>query len=215
MRYILAFIALFAAAGSVFAQQSGWRVADSVKARVDDTVITQSQLRSEGEFARLEGEPGILTDVELLRRLVRRRLVVAEATKLRMSVPPEEVRKGVDRLAGFAGGEEKLAAVAGALGMTSADLERRAADMALVERYLGFRRESAYVSESEVRAYVAKNPEIAGSRPIAKVRDEVREFLAAEKYREELDRWIDRQLNLGRVRIIPVAEVSPVIEKLR
>jgi hypothetical protein len=215
VRYILAFIAVFAAAAGFCAQEGDWRVADSVKARVDDSVITQSQLRAEGELAKLEGETGVLTDVELLRRLVRRRLVVAEATKLRMSVPPEELKDSMTSLAVSAGGEARLASVAGALGMTSADLERRAGDMALVERYLGFRRESAYVSESEVRAHVAQNPEIVGSRPIAKVRDEVRELLATEKYREELDRWIDRQLNLGRVRIMPVAEVSPAVEKLR
>lgn len=59
-----------------------------------------------------------------------------------------------------------------------------------------------FVPEGEIRAFIAQQGGGAGERPPAEVRDEVRARLAEEKYRKELDEWIDRQEREGRVYLI-------------
>ncbi len=199
-------MALAAFAIALADEREGRVVADMVLARVDEAIITTSLLRGERTLLEIEEGASKLPDIEFLRRLIRRRLIVAEAGKLRLSATKEEIAALVEDLERKAGGEQALQNTLFSIGLSQEDIARRAEEKALAARFLALKRASVYVSESEVRSHIAQNPSADGEKPIAKVRDEVRELLASRKYQEELDKWIDRQIAQGRVRIIPVSD---------
>lgn len=176
---------------------------DTVVARVDQSVITWSQVTQEIAIRRLAGEsdrplePRAVADA-----LVRRRLLVAEARKMRLTASPAEVQTEVKAVIDAAGGPEAFAARARRVGLTQEDLSRRAAELVLEQRYLDLRRDMTYVPESEVMSFYSGQVEALGGRPLAEARDELRAFLARKKYQQDLDEWIARQVAQGRVRIL-------------
>ncbi|NTU60308.1 MAG: hypothetical protein HGA98_04540, partial [Deltaproteobacteria bacterium] len=133
--------------------------------------------------------------------LIRRRLLVAEAQKMRIEVSPADVAADVRTLAA-AGGEpsvfwERLKQ----LGLGEAELGRRCRDLLLTTRYLSLRQEMTYVPEAEVRAYYGEHGGDFKGTPLFQVREEVRALLSKKKYEQELDQWFSRQIDDGRVRV--------------
>jgi hypothetical protein len=182
------------------------QVLDALVARVDSEVITWSRLVQERELRRLGGAPESELTPEVLREtLVRRRLLVAEARKLRLEVSAAEAREDVAFLV-RAGGGEAFWKRARRLGLDPAQLEERAAQQLLVRRYQDLRREMTFVPESEVRAFFFAQDPVPAQGSLAEMRDEIRTQLAERKYREELDRWLKRQVAEGRVEWLPLPE---------
>jgi hypothetical protein len=200
----------------LWAAVSHGRLLDALVARVDQSVITWSQVVEELAIRRLAGEsdqplgPRAATDV-----LVRRRLLVADARKMRLVAPPSEVeaevKAEVKALAGPAGNASAFEAALRKLGLSKEDLNRRATEIVLMRRYLALRRDMTYVPESEVRSFYAGQVDVLGGRPLAEVRDEVRSVLAQRKYQQQLDEWIVRQVAEGRVRVMEPAGGWPAV----
>lgn len=181
------------------------QVLDAIVARVDDGVIAWSQVLQELELRRLEGEPeSSLAADAVLEFLVRRRLFVKEAEKLRLDVDSDDPSEAVDALAAT-GGEIFWKRVAAA-GLSRTDLVERARRRNLADAYLDLRREMTFVPVSEIRRFHAARPAAFGDRPLAEVREEVRVRLAAAKYERELTEWLDRQFAEGRVRRLGVPQ---------
>ena len=178
---------------------SGAQVLDALVARVDTEVVTWSRVVQERELLRLGGARAAELTAEAVREtLVRRHLLVAEARKLRLEVSGAEAREDVEVLVRAAGGEAFWER-AGRLGLDRAQLEERAARQLLVRRYQELRREMTFVPESEVRTFFFEQTSLPEESSLADVRDEIRTHLAERKYREELERWIRRQVAEGRV----------------
>jgi hypothetical protein len=175
------------------------QVLDAIAARVDKGVITWSQVLQEIHLRRLEGEsdarlqPGTVLD-----SLIRGRLLFAEAEKLRLNVDPREVSALVEATASSSGADEFWEQV-NAMGLTQTEVLERSRQRMLVKSYLELRREMTFVPDTEIRAFHVHNSDTFGGRPLSEVREEVRAYLAEEKYREELEQWIDRQIAEGRV----------------
>lgn len=179
-------------------------ILDSLVARIDQEVITWSQVLQEVEIRRLTGESESLTGPPLVRRaLVKRRLLIVEAEKLRIEVSDAEVGEAMTSLSAASEKQEFWERVA-AIGIGRRELEVRARELILERRYLDLRREMTFVPESEIRSFYAEHQEALGGRPLAEVRDEVRAYLAQREYQEELDAWIDRQVQEGRVMLFPL-----------
>ena len=201
---VLGPLVLCLALGGFHTRVAAAQVLDALVARIDDGVITWSLVVQERELRRVGGAPEVeLGDAAVLDALVRRRLLVAEAKKLRLEVGVDEAREDVEYLVRAAGGERFWARVA-KLGLDRRQLEERAARQILVRRYLDLRREMTFVPESEVRAVFRDQGAAARQRVLAEVRDEIRAQLAETKYREELARWIKRQVAEGRVELMPL-----------
>jgi hypothetical protein len=180
-------------------------VLDGIAARIDRGIITWSQVVQEAYVRRLTGEPEGGTSLSaVLDALVERRLLLAEAEKLRLDLGPGEISGAVERLAREWETERFWERVK-AVGLTRSDLEKRAREVLLVKKYLDLRREMTFVPEAEIRASYAAEL-VRGEEPRPEFRDEVRARLAESKFRAELARWIDRQKAEGRVHLIPLRE---------
>jgi len=184
--------------GALWAAKAPAQVLDAIVARVDQGVVTWSEVLQERELLRLEGAPTSLLEWgAVTEALIRRRLLVAEAEKLRLEVDDGAVGKEARALTGLDGG-----AVLPSLrrvGLDRPALERRAHERALMDQYLGLRREMTFIPEAEIRkAYLGQ----AGRQEqasLSEAYDQLRAQLAERVFQQELDQWIDRQVKEGRV----------------
>lgn len=196
MRRLLAALAALALGTPAVAE-----LLDAIVARVDDEVITLSQLRQESKFRSLLGQEGGEGGFEALRRsVVRERLMAREAEKLRLPVPDEAVAAEIAALGlGPAG---TIAEGLAASGLAPPDVEGWARRRALAGRFAELRREMTFVAEADLRAWHARYAEALGNAPVDEVRDDLRDYLTQRKNREELAQWLDRQVAEGRVDLI-------------
>ena len=185
MRRVLLLIMLLLLSSAIMAEE-GWELVDGILAKVDDKLITLSDVRAERAVLRWQGEENALPVSEVVRDLVKRALIVSEASKLRINATEDEVRGELAVLAGAGGPPSLFWEEMANIGVTRAEVEERARAVSLVARYLAFRRETTYVSESDVRKYYSDKAVELGGKSLAEVRDEVRERLAEEKYSVEL-----------------------------
>ena len=177
------------------------QVLDAIVARVDQSIVTWSEVLQEQEILRVEGASETALDpAAVVDTLIRRRLLVAEAEKLRIDAEEEAIDEEVRKLEGR--NEGAVSSTFQRLGLERRTLERRARDLALVRQYLDLRREMTFVPESTIRKqYVARS---GGGGSLAEARDQLRDVLAAEAFQEELNQWVDRQVAEGRVVRNPV-----------
>ena len=175
------------------------QVLDALVARIDDGVITWSELVQERELRRVGGAPDAELAYETVRQaLVRRRLLVAEAKKLRLEVEAAEAREDVEYLVRAAGGDAFWHWVA-QLDLDRRQLEERAARQILVQRYLDLRREMTFVPESEVKAFFRDQSAATRPQVLAEVRDEIRERYQRDKEEELFRRWLDGARDEARI----------------
>lgn len=184
-------------------------VLDALVARVNGQPITWSQVVRETEIRRLSGEPPSLQHPMLVREgLIRRRLLLFEAEKLRLEADPAELDRSLADLTDRSGGKARFEIHLRKLGGTPARLRERARQMVLVEKYRALRRETTFVAEAEVQRFYRSQRDVFGpDRGTAEVRDEIRDYLARKKYQKALDGWLDDQVAAGRVELmtLPVA----------
>lgn len=196
---------LLFAGGAAFAQtgEPAWTVVESVVAKVDDDVVTLSDLEAELLCAaREDPRPagGARSPETAVREIVRRKLLVTQARKLKMEVPPEEIAGETDELAAMGRGPEEFWARLSAHAIGRPEIARRTEEVALVRNYMTLKRRSTYIPETEVRAYYRDNAGEFLEMPLSDVRDEIRERLALKKFETDMDNWIEAQMKLGRVR---------------
>jgi len=203
MRRAVLFLLLAALALPAWAGEGDWILGDGILARVDREAVTLTEARLEAKIAEREGRYRSVEAAGL--DLVKRRLFVAEAEKLRFQNTPEEVDAAVAELAAKGGGES-LDAWFARVGVTRTDIERRAGEILLMRRFLALRRETTYVSESQVRLFYAENAEVLGDRPLSEIHDTIQAYLTSKRFRTDLDAWIEKQVALGRILLDRLAE---------
>lgn len=189
------------------APPSDWVLADSTVAVVDGAVITLSDVVTETIILRWAsgGSNKDFSREAVVRDLVRRRALVAQGRKLRFTATPAEVAAEVRYLAESGGSPAVFRETMARFGLRDADIEGRARDTLFERKYLDLKRQSAFVPETQVRSYYAEHLDLFGNRDLSTVRDEIRERLASQKSREQIDAWIERQVAEGRIRYVPGA----------
>lgn len=197
-RFVFAVVAIFAAgAVAASAADDGWIFADTVLGRVDREAVTMADVRAEAAVSLLEG--GSVRDPDLTARaLMQRRLLMAEAVKLRFTASAEETVAVLAEMERVAGGTDVFRQWMVETGLPRRELERRAREIILSRRYLALRRETTYVPETEVRRVYAENASVFGERSFSEVHDVLRRHLASVKFRADLDQWLEKQVLLGR-----------------
>ena len=203
-RILLLLLALFWSLEASCAQ--GWRKEEAVIAKIDDQVIALSDLRAEllilawGDGALMPNPPDVAT------QMVRRKLLISQAEKLKMEAAQGEVAAQVDKLAQKGPGADAFWEKMKALGLDRRDVERRFREVALTNSFIALKKRSTYISENDVRTYFREQKALYSDKSLGDVRDEIREQLASAKYQTELADWIQSQINIGRVRILALPD---------
>jgi hypothetical protein len=196
-RFVFLTAAFLAAATAASFADEGWIFADTVLGRVDREAVTMADVRAEAAVALLEG--AIVREPDLTARaLMKRRLLMAEAVKLRFTASAVETAAVLAEMERAAGGPDVFRQWMADAGLSRRELERRAREIVLARRYLALRRETTYVPETEVRRVYMEYASVFGERSFSDVHDLLRKHLAAVKFRSDLDQWLEKQVLLGR-----------------
>jgi hypothetical protein len=174
------------------------QVIDGIVARIEDDIITLSELRELAAYQQLlDGHAQ--TDEELRSELIEQWIVNNEATGTHFPLPAEaEVDREISRIQnGFpdsATFERRL----GAVGLTPAGLRRVVTRQIYLARYLDYKfRPSIQIDEAAMEAYYRDHlvPELqAKGQPVAPLTDvtnQIRELLIEQGVNEHTAAWFE------------------------
>lgn len=198
---ILALAMVHALAPAVQAQQ----VVDRIVARVEDDILTQSEVRELGRFQQLVngagagGRKDLPGENELIERLIDQWIVNAEATGARFPQPAkEEVQKEVERLATQFGTADVYRARLLELGLTAESVARHVKRQIYLARYLDYKlRPVTHVESAQVETYFREEllPELRrrgqDAPALASVEGQIRELLTQREISARAAKWLE------------------------
>jgi len=173
------------------------QIVDAIVARIEDDVITLSELRELASYQQLlDGRSQ--SNEEVRSELIEQWVVNNEATTARFPLPAQtEVDREVGRLettSGSAAYQQRLAAV----GLTPAAVRRIITRQIYLARYLDYKfRSSIQVNAAAVEAYYRDHlvPELQAKGqqppPLTDVTDQIRELLIEQGVNERTAAWFD------------------------
>ncbi len=195
MRGAITWLALFLGqAGLLPAQQ----VVDRIVARVEDDIITLSEVRELGRYQQLvQGRSD--SDDRLLAQLINQWIVKTEATAARFPRPIEaEVNRELERLEKQFPSTEAYRARLRELGLSSAAVRRLVERQLYLARYLDYKfRPAAQVEAAAIEKYYREElvPALAArgqaAPPLENVQDQIRELLVERDISARADRWLE------------------------
>lgn len=172
-------------------------VVDRIVLRIEDVVITQSEVRELGCFSALAGGERA-SDDELIERLISQWIVMTEIETTRYSPPPAAA---VDELmaqyeASLGTPAERSARLA-ACGLNETRLRKLVERQIWMARYVDYRfRAAVQVYDEEINAYYRDElvPKLTARGvaipPLETQREAIREVLAQRLITEQFHRWI-------------------------
>jgi hypothetical protein len=178
----------------VWAQQ----VVDRIVARVEDDIITLSEVRELGRYQELvQGNP--VSDDQLLAQLIEQWIVNREATAARFSRPSEaEVDRELERLEKQFASPEAYRDRLQQLGLSAAAVRRLVERQLYLSRYLDYKfRPAAQVDSGAVEKYYREQlvPAVVARGLVApaleSVEDQIRELLTQREISERASRWLE------------------------
>jgi len=193
-RAILISILLFGLAPVLSAQ----RVVDRIVARIEDDIITLSEVRELGRFQQLiEGHSE--AGPKLLEKLIEQWIVASEAEASRFPHPAtKDVSQELARLEQQSGGPNAFRARLGELGLTQAEARRQLGRQVWLTRYLDYKfRPAAQIDDAQIERYYRDElaPHLtAGGQtvpPLDDVREQIRELLVQRDISQRADRWLE------------------------
>lgn len=179
------------------------QVVDRIVARIEDDILTQSDVRDLGLFQQLLNGAGGRNDLpgenELIDRLIDQWIVNAEATAVRFPPPTkEEVQEEVDRLAAGFGSAEAYRARLQEVGLTAASVTRHVGRQIYLARYLDYKlRPVAHVETAQVEKYYREElvPELRKRGqdvpPLENVDGQIRELLTQREISARAAKWLE------------------------
>jgi hypothetical protein len=184
---------------------SGQQVVDRIVVRIEDDILTQSEVRELGRFQQLVDSPGagaqsrLPGEDELIERLIDQWIVHTEATAARFSQPKkEEVQKEVERLAAQYGSGEAYRARLQELGLTAESVARHVERQIYLARYLDYKlRPAAHVESAQVEKYFREElvPELRkrgqDAPALESVEGQIRELLTQREISARAARWLE------------------------
>ncbi len=197
MRRAMLMLALSVAMAGARLTLSAQQVVDRIVARIEDDIITLSEVRELGRYQQLvEGRAG--SDDRLLAELIDQWIVNSEATAARFPRPIEaEVNRELDGLEKQFPSPEAYRARLRELGLSAA--VRRIVERQLyLVRYLDYKfRPAAQVDAEAIEKYYREQltPQLTAAGqtvpPLESVEDEIRELLTDRQIGERTSRWLD------------------------
>jgi len=202
MRRTIFILVAFALAGPLAAQQ----VVDRIVARVEDDILTLSEVRELEGFQRLlEGRAA--GDEEAVRQLVEQWIVHTEATASRFPRPSEaDVRSELERVEKQFPSPEAYRARLRELGLTPQAVGRLMERQLYLARYLDYKfRPAAQVDEAKVEQYYRDEftPQLRARGqavpPLEEVEERIHELLTQREISQRAGQWLEE--TRGRLRI--------------
>ena len=193
--------------------QGGARSIDGVAARIEDDIITQSEVRELSAFQQLVDGKSMARG-EVINELANQWIVRGEAkTELFPSPSQEDVdRSYAEFLKQFASPEDFKARCATA-GLNDAAVRRMIEQQLYLSRFLDYRfRPQAQVEQQDIETYYEKEfvPQLKARNqtvpPVDSVADTIREVLTQRSINDNAMKWLDD--TRGRLRIDVVPEGS-------
>jgi hypothetical protein len=171
---------------------------DGVAARIEDDIITESELRELGAFQKLvdgESKPRI----ELLREVTDQWLIRSEAIATKYGEPPApDVDRAYAEFVKQFPSPEEFRKRCAAVGLTEAAVRRLIAQQLYLSRFIDYRfRPSAQVSDEQVAAYYRDEfaPQLKARNepvpPLDDVEDTIREVLIQRAINDRATKWLD------------------------
>lgn len=194
------------AARTAVSAAPGAVVVDRVLARIENDVITLSDVRELAAYQRLAGrKPG--TESELLRELIDQWVVTHDAAAAHFATPPaQQVDREFTALRNLVGTPEQFAARLRELGLAEDDVRGLVARQIFLDQYLERKfRAVARVQPGEVEKYYDEEfvPQLKGRNqtvpPLDDVRDSITDVLIERDITRRSQQWIDearRQLDI-------------------
>jgi hypothetical protein len=192
------------ASGSAGAQQ-----VDGVAARIEDDVITESEVRELGAFQLLvdgKSKPR----VELIRELSDQWLIRTEATATKYGQPPaaDVDRAYAEFVKQFPSPEDFQKRCASA-GLTEVAVRRLVAEQLYLSRFIDYRfRPEAQVSDEQVETYYRDefSPQLKARNeplpPLDDVEDTIREVLIQREISDRAAKWLSESHNRLKIDIV-------------
>jgi hypothetical protein len=171
---------------------------DGVAARIEDDILTASELRELAAFQQLV-DGHAKTRSELIRELADQWIVRGEANAAKFPRPsPADVDRAYSELLKQFQSPEEFQARCAAAGLTEAGVRRMLEEQLYLSRFIDFRfRPAAQISDEEVEKYYNEEfaPELkARGEPVPAlddVSDTIREVLIQRAISERATKWLD------------------------
>lgn len=171
---------------------------DAVAARIQDDVLTESELRELAAFQKLvDGQAKPRAD--LIRELGDQWAVRAEADAAKYPQPSQdEVDRAYGQLAARFASPQEFKDRCAAVGLTEADIRRILAQQLYLSRFLDYRfRPAAQVDQKQIEAYYESElaPQLKSRGqpipPLEDVEDTIREVLTQRAISDRAAQWLD------------------------
>lgn len=178
------------------------RLVEAAVAAVDADVITLSEVRLGCDLNRLRDAPGPIdpdrlgpcppeAETETVDQLVNQALIVEDAARFDIEVPPQEVARRLDLLRARLAGPDGLERFLARHDLDRAALEARIGREVLLGRYLERRIGLlVVVTPDEVDRYYQEHRAEFADAPRAAADAEIRQYLQRLKYRDALAEYI-------------------------
>lgn len=198
MRARIAIPVLLAAILAWLAPAAGQQVVDRIIARLDNDILTLSELRELERFQRLvEGRAA--DEDALLRQLLEQWIVENEAAATRFPRPTaERVEQELTRLAGQFGSADDYRARLAESGLTESAVRRLLERQLYLGAYLDYRfRPAVSIEDAEIESYYRSElvPRLAAEGreppPLSQVAERIRELLVEREISARAAEWLE------------------------
>jgi hypothetical protein len=204
-----------AAAGAAPAAQTANRVVDRIAARVEDDIVTLSEMRELAAYQELvEGraEP----DERLIQELIEQWAIRNETQAAQFPQPaPADVDRQVQQLEARFPTPEDYAQRLSGLGLTPAALRGIVTQQIYLTSYLDYRfRPAVDVTDEAIAGYYSETlaPALAAKQqtapPLEAVTAQIREVLISKAVSERVAAWLDETKSRLRIEIEPAARAG-------
>jgi len=191
------------------------QVVDAIVARVEDDIITLSELRELAAYQQLvDGHSQ--TDEQLRSELIEQWVVNNEATTARFPLPAQsEIDREVARVASSLGGTAAYQQRLGSVGLTTEALRRIITLQIYLARYLDYKfRTSVQVTDAAIETYYHDHlaPELQAkgqqAPPVADVTDQIRELLIEQGVNDRTAAWFNDTKQRLKIELEPLNAAS-------
>jgi len=171
---------------------------DGIAARIEDDILTESELRELAAFQQLvdgRSKPR----AELIRELADQWIVRGDANTAKSPRPAQaDIDRAYSELAKQFNSPEEFRERRAAVGLTEAGIRRMLAEQIFLSRFIDFRfRPAAQISDEEIEKYYREEfaPQLKGRSepvpPLEDVDDTIREVLIQRAISERARKWLD------------------------
>jgi hypothetical protein len=192
------------------AGSTGAQVIDGVAARIEDDVITESEVRELSAFQELvdgHSKPR----AEVIKELADQWIVRGEASAAKYPRPSkQEVDRAYAQFIGQFPSQEEFKARCAKAGLSDAALHRLIEEQLYLSRFLDYRfRPAAQVDEKQIEAYYrdefAPSLKSRGEEvpSLDKVEDTIREVLIQRAINERAAKWLDETRERLKIDMVP------------